>query len=185
MSPESKSLIQIPPQGQPVYQFLIVYALTFGLYIYFWFYRNYKNFKEYKKLDLNPEFRVLALFILTIIPYFIYGAILGSLGGYSFPPGVAISFNLIMVAIETVFIIVLFRTIKESIGRTVEKSPIFLIVIVLFFIFGGLRKVLPTVVAYHWWLEILLIWLQGGALSLAQQKVNIFWKAERHELGIL
>jgi RsiW-degrading membrane proteinase PrsW (M82 family) len=185
MSPESKSLIQIPPQGQPVAQFLIIYALTFGLYIYFWFYRNYQNFKEYKKLELNPEFRALALFILTIIPYFIYGAILGSIDEYSFPPGAEISFNLIMVGVEAVFIIFLFRTIKENIGRTAGKSPIFLIAIVLFFIFGSLRKILPGVVAYHWWLEIILIWLQGGALALAQQKINIFWEQKRSELGIL
>jgi RsiW-degrading membrane proteinase PrsW (M82 family) len=184
MSHESKGLIQIPPEGQPVAHLLIFYVMTFGLYIYFWFYRNYCNFKEYKNLDINPEFRVLGFFILTIIPYFTYGTILRELGGHSFPLGVEISFYLIMVGIETMYLFFLLLMIRENIELSVNCSAVFLIVVILFFSLGCLRKFLPWVMSYPWWLEIILIWLQGGVLSLAQLKINIFWmqKINEHQL---
>jgi len=49
-----KTRIIVPPEGQPAKQVLIFYGLTFGLYLYFWFYRNYKEFRSHKKLKGGP-----------------------------------------------------------------------------------------------------------------------------------
>lgn len=64
-------LIKSPPRGLPVKHFLFLYVLTFGLYFYFWFLRNYRNFRDYKRININPEIKTLALFSTAIIPYFI------------------------------------------------------------------------------------------------------------------
>ncbi len=66
-----KGLTKIPTQGQSIRFFLILYGLTFGLYFYFWFLRNYRKFRNHKGIKINPELKFLELLTLSIIPYFV------------------------------------------------------------------------------------------------------------------
>jgi len=99
-----KRLPKTPFSGLPVKLFLIFYQLTFGLYLYFWFLGNYRDFTSYKKLKLNPELLALGLFIITVSPYFAYGLVLKTLGLQATSWGVDICFNLVIAVAETSFL---------------------------------------------------------------------------------
>lgn len=179
---DPKTRIIVPPEGQPVIQVFIFYGLTFGLYLYFWFYRNYREFRHYKNLKLDPELRTLALFALTTIPYLILGTFLGTFQQYTWDPRIGISFGLMMSGIETAFLFFLFRRIKVFID---EKSKgtfnIFLITLV-FFLLSESRKLLTSDLSYYWFFEFALILLQGGVLVFVQNHLNIYWETEGERL---
>lgn len=50
---EPKVRAKTPPREWPAKRVVVFYGLTFGLYLYFWFHKNYRNFKNYKNLGLN------------------------------------------------------------------------------------------------------------------------------------
>jgi len=54
---------------QPIGHFIILMLATFGFYIFYWFYRNWKQFKLHQKLEIRPEWLTIGLFvpILNII----------------------------------------------------------------------------------------------------------------------
>lgn len=177
---EHKELLPIEPREQPIPYFLLIYGLTLGLYLYFWFYRNYHEFKEHRHLKLNPELRALALYALTLIPFFLYGAIMEGMDVYAFPPAVDIAFNFLMVALETTLLYFLLRIVHTWISRRIRKGIFSLpATVTLFFFFGALRKLLPLDIANYWWFEITLIWLQGGVLATVQRDINRYWLRER------
>lgn len=175
-----RELLPIEPREQPVGQFVLFYGLSLGLYLYFWFYRNYQEFKEHVHLKLNPEMRALALYGLTLIPYFIYGALMQILDVDAFPAAVDIAFNLTMVAIETALVYFLLRIVHAHISRRFKKG-LFAVMptVTMFFFFGALRKLVPLDIAHYWWFEMALIWLQGGMLATVQRDINRYWIRER------
>ncbi|UCD10616.1 MAG: PrsW family intramembrane metalloprotease [Nitrospinaceae bacterium] len=177
---EHKELLPIEPREQPVGQFMLFYGLTLGLYLYFWFYRNYHEFKGHRHLKLSPERRTLVLYGLTLIPYFVYGAIMEELDVYAFPPAIDITFNFLMVAVETALLYFLLRVVHTYICRRLRKGVFNLAATTtLFFFFGALRKLLPLDVANYWWFELALIWMQGGILAAVQRDINRYWIRER------
>ena len=176
---EYKGLIKIAPESQSAQQFLIFYTFTFGLYIYFWYRRNYRNVKDYKNLNLNPELRVLTFYLVTILPYFIYGAMLGVFDRPLFPPAIEIFFHLAMVTVETTLIYILLSTIRVFLADSFQFHRQFLWVVGLFFAIGVLRKLLPFAITSPWWLEIALVWMQGGVLTMAQATISRYWKDEK------
>ena len=180
---EARVRAKTPPRVLPVKRVVVFYGLTFGLYLYFWFHRNYRNFKNYKNLRLNPDLRTLGLFVFTIIPFFIYGAILGGWKGHSFDPSIEISFNVMMAGIEAAFLFFLFRMIREFLNKEQKKSFPILSIVLMFFVLSGMRKFLPSELPYYWWFEFALILLQGGVLAIAQKHLNIYWALEREKLA--
>lgn len=58
----------------PIRRFFILMVFTFGLYRYYWFYKNSKYTKEYGK-NINPLFRTF-LFIIPFVRWYIYYALL-------------------------------------------------------------------------------------------------------------
>ena len=48
---------------QPIWHFLVISIVTFGLYDIYWFYRNWKQLKAHKYLDINPIKRTIGLII--------------------------------------------------------------------------------------------------------------------------
>ncbi len=118
---ETEVRAKTPPRVWPAKRVVVFYALTFGFYLYFWFHRNYRNFKNYKNLRLNPDLRTLGLFAFTIIPLFIYGAILGGWKGHRFDPSIEISFYVMMAGIEAAFLYFLFRMIREFLIKEQKK----------------------------------------------------------------
>jgi len=178
-----KKTIKIHPEGQPVKYFLIFYGMTFGFYLYFWFLRNCRNFKAHKNLKLNPELRTLSLFVLTIIPFYIYGDILRALHKNIFDPVVFIPFNFIMAGIETAFLFALLRMIKQFLSEKMKKSFPLSLIVFIFFALSVLRKLLPSGTPHSLLLEIVLIILQGGALAVVQRDLNIYWNLRKRKLN--
>jgi len=54
---------------QPISHFVILMLATFGLYLFYWFYRNWKQFKLHQKLEIKPGWLTVGFFfpILNII----------------------------------------------------------------------------------------------------------------------
>jgi hypothetical protein len=48
---------------QPVWQFVLLSVATLGIYEVYWFYRNWKQPKVHKNLDISPGWRTAGLFI--------------------------------------------------------------------------------------------------------------------------
>ncbi len=176
-----KGLVKTPPVGQPVNHFLICYGATFGLYLYFWFLRNYREFASLKKLKLNPELRALVFLIFAIIPYFVYGMILGTLHKAKFGLPIEFSFNLFMAGIEAGFLFFQLRMIKRFLKRKMKGSFSLPTIILGFFAASCLRKLLSPNMPFYLLLEIGLILLQGGVLAVVQRDLNLYWEIEEKE----
>lgn len=61
-------LLSVPPNmkysnAQPLWHLVLLDLLSFGLYFIYWSYRNLKDIKECKKIDINPVTKALALLI--------------------------------------------------------------------------------------------------------------------------
>ena len=180
---EYKRLPKIPFCGMPVKLFLIFYQMTFGLYLYFWFLGNYRDFTSYKKLKLNPELLALGLFILTIFPYFIYGVIQNALGVYGTIPAADFPFQLAMAGAESAFLYFQFQMLSGFLKKKLKKSFSVPVIILGFFILSGLKKALPLTIPFYLFWEMLLILMQGGVLAIVQRDLNLYWKLENERTG--
>jgi hypothetical protein len=49
--------------AQPVWHFVLLSIVTFGIYEIVWFYRNWKHLKAHKNLDISPGWRTVGLFV--------------------------------------------------------------------------------------------------------------------------
>ena len=173
-----RGLPKVPFSGMPVKLFLIFYQVTFGLYLYFWFLGNYRDFTSYKKLKLNPELLALGLFIFTILPYFFYGIFQNYFKIQEVSPGIDISLNLAVAGIETTFLYFQFQMFSGFLKKKLAKPFSVPVVILILFILSGLKKVLaPTLPFYIFW-EMVLIFFQGAVLALVQRDLNLYWKVE-------
>ncbi|MBT5471772.1 MAG: PrsW family intramembrane metalloprotease, partial [Nitrospina sp.] len=174
-----KGLPKTPFSGMPVKLFLIFYQMTFGLYLYFWFLGNYRDFTSYKKLKHNPELLALGLFIFSILPYFVYGVLQRTLDLNVVSGSVTdISFDLVVAALESAFLYSQFQMFSGFLAKKLKKSISVPMVILSFFILSGLKKVLlPTAPFYLFW-EMVLILIQGGVLAFVQRDLNLYWKLE-------
>jgi len=56
---------------QPTNKLIWLIILTGGLYQIYWFYRNWRDFKEHKNLDISPGLRTVGLFIPLVNLYFV------------------------------------------------------------------------------------------------------------------
>ena len=174
-----KGLPKTPFSGMPVKLFLIFYQMTFGLYLYFWFLGNYRDFTSYKKLKLNPELLALGLFIFSILPYFVYGVLQRTLGLSVVSGSVTdISFGLVVAAFESTFLYFQFKMFSGFLEKKLKKSFSVSLVVLSYFILSGLKKVLlPTAPFYLFW-EMVLVLIQGGVLAFVQRDLNLYWKLE-------
>jgi len=136
---------------------------------------------SYKKLNIDPELRTLALFAFTIIPFFIYEAIFGE--WVPFDPAVGISFNILMAGVEAVFLFVLLRMIRGFFNEDQKKAFPMGLLVLMFFAVSSLRKILPGDIAFYWGWECGLILLQGGVLAVVQKHLNDYWALEREQLA--
>ncbi len=178
-----KRLPKTPFCGMPVNLFMVFYQVTFGLYLYFWFLGNYRDFTSYKKLKLNPELLALGLFIFTILPYFFYGVIQNALGVREVNPVVDISFNLAVAAIETAFLYVQFQIFSGFLKNKLANPFSVPVVILGFFVLSAFKKVLPTTIPFYLFWEMVLILFQGGVLAIVQRDLNLYWKFENERTG--
>ncbi len=177
-----KGLSKTPFFGIPIKLFLIFYQLTFGLYLYFWFLGNYRDFTSYKKLKINPELLALCLFIFTILPYFFYGVTLNVLGLSQARPLVDIFFNLAVAGVETTFLYFQFQMFSDFLKKKLEKSFSVPVIILSLFIISGLKKMLPSTIPYYFIWEMVLILMQGGVLAIVQRDLNLYWQLENERV---
>ncbi|EKQ54919.1 MAG: putative protein family UPF0547 [Methanobacterium sp. Maddingley MBC34] len=56
---------------QPTNKLILLIIITGGLYQIYWFYRNWRDFKEHKNLDISPGLRTVGLFIPFVNLYFV------------------------------------------------------------------------------------------------------------------
>ncbi len=180
---ESRVRTKTSPRVGSAKRVLVFYGLTFGLYLYFWFHRNSRNFKSHKNLGLDPELRTLALFVFTIIPFFIYKVVLEKWQGYSFDLPIETSFNVLMAGIEGAFLFFLLQMIRGFFNEEQKKSFPMGLLVLLFFALSALRKFLPPDISFYWGLEFIFILLQGGVLALVQKHLNVYWALEREKLA--
>ncbi|RKP57989.1 hypothetical protein D7Z26_00280 [Cohnella endophytica] len=59
---------------QPVWHFVFLSVLTFGLYDLYWYYRNWKYLKKYKGLNISPVWRTIGILVPIFGLYLIYSA---------------------------------------------------------------------------------------------------------------
>ena len=174
-------LIKCPPRGLPVKYFLLLYGLTFGFYFYFWFLRNYQNFRDYKRININPEIKTLILFGTAIIPYFIYGVVLGESGLSQFHPVVEISFELLIAGIQAGFLFFQLHIIKRFLKRKMKGTFSVVGNVLGFFILNSLGKLWPSNLDYYWLAVIIFVVCEGIILALVQKDLNAYWKQERRK----
>jgi len=178
-----KGLTKIPTQGQSISFFFILYGLTFGLYFYFWFLRNYRKFRNHKGIKINPELQFLELLIFSIIPYFVLGIILGKLINLPFQSFIKGSLDWIVAGIQTAFLFFQLRMIKRFLKRRIKESFKVMNIILLYFALDGAIKMLPSDMPYYLFYAIILILFQGGVLALVQVDLNRYWQQERRRLA--
>lgn len=179
--PQYVGLIKSPPKGLPVKLFLILYGSTFGFYFYFWFLRNYRNFRNYKRIKVNPEWKTLVLFSAAVIPYFVYGVILGEMKLQQFPPVVKISFDLILAAIPAIFLYFQLRIIKRFLRRKMKGTFNVGTIVLGFFILNGLVKLWFPDLSYYGFVVMVLIVCEGIVLAFVQKDLNTYWQLEGDE----
>jgi len=178
-----KRLPKVPFCGMPIKLFLVFYQVTFGLYLYFWFLGNYRDFVSYKKLKLNPELLALGLFVFTILPYFIYGVIQKALDIHGPNPVTDISFDLVIAGTEAAFLFFQFQIFSGFLKKKLTKSFSVTTIILGFFILSGLKKVLPMTVPFYIFWEMVLILIQGGILAIVQRDLNLYWRIENEQVN--
>ena len=174
-------LIKSPPRGLPVKYFLVLYGLTFGFYFYFWFLKNYRNFRNYKRIQINPEMKTLILFSTAIIPYFIYGVVLGESGLSQFHPSVKISFDLVIAGVQATFLFFQLRILKRFLKRKMKGTFSVEGIVLGFFIINALGKLWSSTTVYYWLGLVILVVCEGGILALVQKDLNAYWKQERRK----
>lgn len=179
-----KGLTKIPTQGQSISFFLILYGLTFGLYFYFWFLRNYRKFRNHKGIKINPELKFLELLILSIIPYLVLGMILGKLIDFPFQPFIKVSLDWIVAGIQAAFLFFQLRIIKKFLKRRIKETFKVQNIILQYFVLDGAIKMLPSDMSYYLFYAIILILFQGGVLALVQEDLNRYWQQERRRLTL-
>ncbi len=177
-----KGLTKVPTQGQSISFFFILYGLTFGLYFYFWFLRNYRKFRNHKGIKINPESQFLGLLVLSIIPYFVLGIILARLIDFPFQSFIKASLDWVVAGVQTTFLYFQLRMIKRFLKRRIKESFKVLTIILQYFILDGAIKMLPSDMPYYLFYGIILILLQGAVLALVQADLNRYWQQERGRL---
>lgn len=178
-----KGLTKVPTQGQSISFFIILYGLTFGLYFYFWFLRNYRKFRNHKGIKLNPELITLAVFIFSIIPYFIFGMLLEKLASPSFEPYLKIALDWLVAGVQTIFLFFQLRIIKRFMKRRIKGTFKVLPIVLQFFVLSGAIKMLPSDMTHYLFYAIILILCQGWILVGVQKDLNSYWQLERRRLA--
>jgi len=178
-----KGLTKIPTKGQSVIVFLILYSLTFGLYFYFWFLRNYRKFRNHKGIKINPELTTLSLFIFSIIPYFVYGVVVGKSNEIQLKSFIQIFLNWGIAGMQSTFLFFQLATIKRFLKRRIKGSFQILTIVLAYFILDGSIRILSSDMAYYLFYVIILILFQGGVLALVQNDLNRYWQEERGRMA--
>ncbi len=172
-------ITRFPPFQQSLLKIVIFYVVTFGFYFYFWFYRTYRQVRNYKGCRVNPELRVMSLFIVTLIPYYIFSRILGEFETLSSGFIAELSIYGFVSIAEALFFWFLLKTLCGIIKSRCDSLFNSYALASIFALFSFSAKALPLNTTGYWAGEIILLGLQGGVLAWVQKYMNLYWKLER------
>lgn len=172
-------LFKRPTRGQPVRVFLILYGLTFGFYFYFWFLRNYRNFRNYKRIHINPELKTLFLFVAAVVPYYLYGIALERFGVTEFSLLVKHLFHFGLAGIQAAFLFFQLRLMKRFLKRKLKRTFRVTTITLGFFVLNGLGRMLPPDLSYYLLFAMIVIVCEGVVLAFVQKDLNAYWETER------
>ena len=173
--------------AEPIKSFLVLYALTGGLYIFYWFYKNLKNFKDHKVLNQNPYLLLwgyLAYFIFWFVGYVLLFALLGDLEAETLAPAIDYPVQLFGNVTEVIFIFLLLRKIKSFMSESLDDSFSLNYVCLLVFLIQAVTMLLPMGIPFYYSIVLLLTFLTGMILSVVQKDLNRYWDKEQGHLAI-
>jgi uncharacterized membrane protein len=125
--------------------------------------------------------KTLILFSTAIIPYFIYGVVLGESGLSQFHPSVKISFDLVIAGVQATFLFFQLRILKRFLKRKMKGTFSVEGIVLGFFIINAFGKLWSSTTVYYWLGLVILVVCEGGILALVQKDLNAYWKQERRK----
>ena len=172
--------------GQPIKFFIALYALTGGLYIFYWFYKNLKNFTDHETLNQKPysllwgylAFNVFS-FILIVLLFFLFGGLETEkldLMGYST--------ELFVLVGSIIFTFLLLRKIKSILTEKLDDLFSINNICLLIFLIGAILMFVPEETPYFWHIVLLSAFLTGIIFSVVQKDLNRYWEKEQNHLAI-
>ena len=172
-------LVKVPARAQSVTSFLIWYVVTFGFYFFFWFLRNYRDLRNYKRIQVNPEFKTLALFVIAVIPYYLYGMVFEPPEGDPVEPLVRHIFHLGLAGVQAGFLFLQLRLLKRFMKRKLKGTFRVEWIAAAFFLMNGLGRMLSPGFPFYLILLVLVTACEGLVLSHVQKDLNDYWILER------
>jgi len=172
---------------QPIKIFLALYTLTYGFYIFFWFYKILKDFKEYKSLTNNVHlllWKYVAFYSIALIVVFplIFYYVISETG--EFPPITLQIINSFRFGVESIFVFLLLQKIiiflREGLNELFSAKKISL----LFFLIGELTIFIPEANPFYMQYFLIIVFLAGINLSVVQKDLNRFWGKEQYHLAV-
>lgn len=58
--------------ARPFIRVILLFILTFGLYFFYWYYKNWKDLKKHRNMDIRPALRTLGLLVPLLGFYYLY-----------------------------------------------------------------------------------------------------------------
>lgn len=172
-------LTGFPPACQPPAQIILFFVMTLGFYFYFWFHKILRQIRNQKRCRVNPELRVMLLFILTLVPFFLFGRFQQLFASQQEARMAEWSLYFFVSGVEAYFLLGLLQILNRVIRGKI-KSPFNLWILVgLFFILSLTAKSLPLGMPGYWITEFAVLGLQGAVLARVQKDLNHFWELER------
>lgn len=162
-------------------------ALTFSFYAPYWFYRNYKHFKNHKNLNVKAGWRALGFALLPLIVSLLFTelivakenplTIISILGGVFLPTAILLLFWFLQI-----------RTIKQyasEAGCSLTFSPtqltwiysIFIIPSFLISLFSNVPN--PTMASILIGSTVFYVFGETYILWQVQKVLNVYWKTEQ------
>ena len=161
MSNDTTSTVHQHSNAQAPWRLVLLSFFTFGMYEYYWFYRNWKHLKNHKKLNIRPGWRTAGLFVPIYCVF---------LGYWQFKD---------------------IREYAKKVGCNSFSDPGWLIIGYIFLSnvstkisWYGFELTDPSERLAFTILEIIFSLLAVWILVTVQKTLNVYWKNEQPELKI-
>lgn len=171
---------------QPISAFIALYVLSGEIYLYYWFYKNLKNFKEHKNLNSN-SFTLVWWFLgcscaLSIGYIFLY-ALMGDLAAETLDPSIEYTYWLLFLLVDLIFIYLLLKKTGDFIRKS--KNEIFSLnqICALYFAVGVISIIIPETPFFSF-LMLIPSFFTAMIVSWVQKDLNRYWAAEQPNLAI-
>ncbi|MGL4670013.1 MAG: hypothetical protein ACRCVG_05400 [Methanobacteriaceae archaeon] len=100
----------------PIRKAIPLFALTGGLYFYYWFYKNVKNIQEYHNVEMSPKLSTICLFI-PVLNFIIIYDLFKKMEGFIADEGIE-SYSSVLMIITVILLLFSFLFIPLTIFLT-------------------------------------------------------------------